>query len=703
MRNIAECYKYVIITPARNEAAYIEKTIQSVISQTILPLRWVVVSDGSTDGTDEIVNRYIGNNGWIKLLRMPEHNDRHFAAKVNCFNAGYEEVKEIDYEVIGNLDADISFEKDYFEFLMRKFAELTELGVAGTPFIEGSFQYNYRFSNIEHVSGACQLFRRKCFEEIGGYIPIKGGGIDWVAVTTARMKGWKTRTFTENICLHHRKIGAGNNNVLSANFKHGEKDYFLGNHPLWEICRNLYQMTKRPYFLGGSFLFLGYAWAALKGAERPIPAELIQYSRQEQIKRLKKAFIKNRHQKCKVTEATSMKTIGELIFESLKKVENWVEDHNFKGYEFYDGLSSFLRPLAFNNLLAERVFLQFVRLCPINIRPLIGIKPQESTKGRGYMARGYLKMLKITGNHQYKEKAVKCLEWLMESKAPGYTKYSWGNHFDFSTRGGRIPKFEPIVVWTSLIGHAFLDAYEILGDKKYLEIAISICDWILDLPREQTNSGSCVSYVAYCQSSIHNSNMLAAAMLTRTAKFSNDTAAVKIAKEAMRYSCSRQLADGAWYYGENPSYHWIDNFHTGYNLDSLKCYIDNTGDISCEENLRRGFGYFKNTFFEPNGKPKYYHNKLYPIDIQCASQAITTLSYFSEYDNSGLGLASKVANWTIDNMQDEVGYFYYRILPWIKIKTPMLHWGQATMYWGLTLLLEKIMDQKDFQSDRGKS
>jgi len=191
--------KYVLITAARNEEAYIEKTIQSVVSQTILPKRWVIVSDGSTDRTDEIVSQYLAGNPWIELLRrMPEHRDRHFAAKVHCFNAGYARVKDVKYDVIGNLDADISFEEDYFEFLLNKFAENPRLGVAGTPFVEDSGQvYNYKFTNIEHVSGACQLFRHECFEAIGGYIPIKGGGIDWVAVTTARMKGWKTKTFTE--------------------------------------------------------------------------------------------------------------------------------------------------------------------------------------------------------------------------------------------------------------------------------------------------------------------------------------------------------------------------------------------------------------------------------------------------------------------------------------------------------------------------
>lgn len=286
MRNI----KYVIITPARNEESNIEKTLKSMVSQTILPEKWVIVSDGSTDGTDEIVKPYASKNKWIEFIRMPDHTDRHFAAKVQAFNAGYELVKNVEYDIIGNLDADITFEKDYFEFLLRKFSENPELGVAGTPFVEGSSHYDYRFTNIEHVSGACQLFRRECFEEIGGYIPIKGGGIDWTAVTTARMKGWETRTFTEKICVHHRKIGTGNNNHMMAWFSQGQKDYFLGNHPFWEIFRILYQMSKKPFVIGGSFLFFGFLWAFINRVERPVSKELMQFNRNEQMQRIKKAL-----------------------------------------------------------------------------------------------------------------------------------------------------------------------------------------------------------------------------------------------------------------------------------------------------------------------------------------------------------------------------------------------------------------------------
>ncbi len=282
--------RYVLITPARNEAALIEATIRSVIAQTVKPVRWVIVSDGSTDGTDEIVQRYARDHAWLRLVRMPEHHDRHFAAKVEAFNAGRAALADAEYDIIGNLDADITFEPGYFEFLLARFAENPELGVAGTPFVESGRTYDFRYASVEHVSGACQLFRRACFDEVGGYTPIRGGAIDWVAVTTARMQGWQTRTFLEKVCEHHRPIGTGGGGSLASQFKQGCKDYYVGGHPLWQLLRGLHQMRRRPYVIGGLWLLAGYAWSALTRLKSPISPELRAFHRGEQAQRLRRMF-----------------------------------------------------------------------------------------------------------------------------------------------------------------------------------------------------------------------------------------------------------------------------------------------------------------------------------------------------------------------------------------------------------------------------
>src|SRR5262245_25035457 len=287
--------QYVLITAARNEERYIRRTLDSMAAQTRPPVRWVIVSDASTDGTDDLVNQCRRHCDWITLIRMPEERDRSFAAKVQCFNAGLETIRNLSFDVIASLDADISFEPDYFDFLLGKFEDDPRLGVAGTPFVEDGSHYDYRFTNIHHVSGACQVFRRECFEAIGGYVPIRGGGIDWTAVTTARMKGWHTRTFPEKTCLHHRPMGTGSAaSQFRGIFRHGQKDYYLGGHPLWQMFRGVYQMTRSPYLIGGLCLLAGYLSALVRHAKRPVSDELMKFHRDEQMARLGRLFQKTR-------------------------------------------------------------------------------------------------------------------------------------------------------------------------------------------------------------------------------------------------------------------------------------------------------------------------------------------------------------------------------------------------------------------------
>jgi glycosyltransferase involved in cell wall biosynthesis len=279
---------YVLITPARNEEQYIEKVIQSVIKQTHLPVKWVIVNDGSTDATGSVVSQYLRQYPWMELLNLSPHRDRSFAKKVYAFNAGLERLKGVQYEVIGNLDSDLSFDDpDYCEFLMNKFAEDPTLGVAGTVFRqEGYNSATDSFEGQNHVAGGCQLFRRQCFEQIGGYIPNRAGGVDWIAVTSARMMGWKTRSFREKFFFHYRSLGTAERSFLASTFSYGEKDYYLGNHPVWELFRVAYRTTKRPYIIDGLALFSGYFSAYVRRMKRPVSDELMRFHRKEEMKKL---------------------------------------------------------------------------------------------------------------------------------------------------------------------------------------------------------------------------------------------------------------------------------------------------------------------------------------------------------------------------------------------------------------------------------
>jgi biofilm PGA synthesis N-glycosyltransferase PgaC len=281
-------HDYVLVTAARNEADFIELTIKSMVAQSLPPARWVIVSDGSTDGTDEIVARYAARRDWIELVRLPARAERHFAGKVAAFNAGYARLAGLKYDVIGNLDGDVSFEPDYCAFLMSKFAENPGLGVAGTPYREDDRLHDERFKSPAHVSGACQMFRRECFEEIGGYLPVPSGGVDLIALLSAQAKGWQTRRFDEKSCFHHRSVGSGQHaGVYRRLLNRGRKDYLLGSHPAFEICRAALQMKKRPYVIGGLLMLAGYGWTMVRGIERTMPKALIELRQRDQLQRLR--------------------------------------------------------------------------------------------------------------------------------------------------------------------------------------------------------------------------------------------------------------------------------------------------------------------------------------------------------------------------------------------------------------------------------
>lgn len=282
--------RYVLITPVRDEVKFIALTIQSVVAQTVRPLKWVIVSDGSTDGTDDVVSKYASEYSWIELIRMPERRERHFAGKVHAFEAGYASLRGVEYDAIGSLDGDVSFDNDFFEFLLQKLTEDSKLGLVGASYIENSkVAYDYMFSSVDDVPGVCQLFRRECFEDVGGYTPLKGGGIDYVALIAARMKGWTTRAFPEKVCIHH---GTAQRRHFSARFRLGMKDYALGNGPLWELFRASYQMTRRPFVVHGILLGAGYFWACVNRRERPVSKDMITFIRQDHTRRVRRALVR---------------------------------------------------------------------------------------------------------------------------------------------------------------------------------------------------------------------------------------------------------------------------------------------------------------------------------------------------------------------------------------------------------------------------
>lgn len=285
--------QYVLVTPARNEEKYIDKTLQAVLSQTFLPKRWVIVSNGSTDQTDELVKYYARKCKFIELINLFSHGTRNFGSKVEAFNAGHERLKGDSYDFIGNLDADVSFDNSYFEKIIKKFELNSKLGIAGGIILEeirGNF-VPQRVS-LNSVAGAVQFFRRECYEAIGGYIPMEHGGVDAAAEILARMNGWEAGTFPEVEVLHHRRVLTGKKSVIHTKFYQGLGNYLIGYHPLFQIASALYRISDRPFFFGSMSMLAGFCFANFRSYKKKLPNGAIRYLRSEQMQRLKAALIK---------------------------------------------------------------------------------------------------------------------------------------------------------------------------------------------------------------------------------------------------------------------------------------------------------------------------------------------------------------------------------------------------------------------------
>ncbi len=381
------------------------------------------------------------------------------------------------------------------------------------------------------------------------------------------------------------------------------------------------------------------------------------------------------------------------LYNSISKLATWLELNDYKGYDTFDGLNAkVVRQLTFETKLLRTILQQGVRRFPFNLRPLLGISKSRSTKGMGFLARGFVRLHQATGDPAWSAKARFALEWLQENQSPGYSGACWGNHFDYQSRGFYLPKGVPTVVWTSLIGHAFLDAYEYFTDHAYLTTAISACNHIiLDLDTIVAGDAVCISYIPGHRTPVHNANTLGASLLARAFRYTNESAYRVLATKAMKYTAQNQRPDASWFYGEAANVRWIDNFHTAYVLDCFKYFTESIRDDRFEHCMMTGYEYWKTTFFLEDGTPRYYHYKTLPMDIQCCSQAIDTLVFFSDRDPTSLTLAQKVAEWTIKHMQDSSGYFYYRRYSrYVVNKTPTLHWGQATMLCALAGLYQKL-------------
>jgi len=386
-----------------------------------------------------------------------------------------------------------------------------------------------------------------------------------------------------------------------------------------------------------------------------------------------------------------------VILDSFLKLKAYCEAEQYKGWDPYDGLNSRIFqaiPFLKDAALCRLVVIQGFKRCPVNLRRIALVPKQYNAKGIGLFLSGYCNLYKavnedgrLADSLGTKAELLRRINFLAELlislRSPGYYHGAcWGYNFDWQARRLFLfPKFTPTVVATNFCATALMEAYEITRNRSYLDVALSAAEFVIkDLHRSRYGDGFLFSYSPLPgNDTVFNASLLGSRLLAFCYKYTGNEEYLRAAKMSISACCKGQRQDGAWVYGMLPVQNWVDSFHTGYNIDALADYRRLTGDVEFDAVIRKGFGYYIDNFFGPDGTPKYYDNKTYPIDIHCPGQLLVTLSRMgrmSQYRE----LAEKVIVWTIGNMQSPHGYFYYQLKRGVSSKISYMRWSNAFMF-----------------------
>jgi len=380
--------------------------------------------------------------------------------------------------------------------------------------------------------------------------------------------------------------------------------------------------------------------------------------------------------------------MNQKIIDSFDKLKEYVESETFKGYDPFDGLNSKIfqsLPFIKDNKWARLIWIQLFKRNPINLRPLLGVSKDYNPKALGLFLSGYCNIYNSKPDQEIKDTIILLADKLLELKSQGYSGAAWGYNFDWQARAFFQPKFTPTVVATGFIVEALLKAFQITQNEAYLHTAIDSKNFILkDLNRTYDKKGNfCFSYSPIDQTQVFNAGLLGAKTLSLIYPFVKEDLLLDESKKVVQYVIDRQQPNGAWAYGTLSFHQWIDSFHTGYNLEAIHIYQEISKDFEYQSNLEKGLQYYLNNFFTEKGLPKYYNNRLYPIDIHAPAQLTVTLKKMKQLNNHK-DLVDKVLLWTIDNMQSEKGNFYYQKRKFYTNKIPYIRWADAWMFYALS-------------------
>lgn len=371
----------------------------------------------------------------------------------------------------------------------------------------------------------------------------------------------------------------------------------------------------------------------------------------------------------------------------------WCRAHDFAGHDPFDALNSRLfqaTPFA-NSRNARLLWTQLLKRSPADLRAIALVPRERNAKGIALFALAQLAIYRRLKTDDAAQQAKNLLSMLLSMKLEGFSGAAWGYNFDWQSRNFFAPRGTPTVVPTAFAARALLEASREFANEEYLDAARSVCDFLLhDLPRTvETETELCFSYAPNTNTRIFNASLLAAEVLAGAGKTTNDASLCATAERAARYVVNQQQPDGSWTYGTEPAQSWIDNFHTAYILFSLKRIIAACSlGAEFQESLQRGYRYWTETFFLADGWPKYYHDALYPVDTHAAASAIVTLLECHDLDDRSTELARQVAAWTIQNLRDQRGFFYYQRRRFYTVRKPYIRWTQAWMLYALARLLE---------------
>lgn len=690
--------RVLLVSPVRNEAAHIEQVARALLGQLRPPDLWLVVEDDSTDDTKEVLERLASEVPFMRVVHTPpgftpDTGDRNAAGGPDrAFNYGLEQVDWRGFSHIGKLDGDVVLPPDYLAGMLERFAVDPQLGAAGGVIHEpAGAGWRALRTPADHPTAPARLYSLRCFEAIGGMPAMMGA--DVITTMYAKLRGFRTRTFSDLPVRHLRPMATADG-VRRGRMRQGAYQYIVHYYPLWVFLRAfLIGARLRPLGLSGIWFLYGYARAALGPTRAVDDPELRAFIRREQRQRLLALLRRSLWLGHGGPSRSPADRRGTAVAVACR-LEAHGHSRQWLGPDPYEGMNAtrLVGPLK-RTVIGRRVLLQVVKRSPLDLRPILGIAPTPNSATAAFVTSvyargGFLDRAEADG------KLRASVERLVSLRSPRFEEPCWGYQFATQSRLLFYDKQEPSTVATSFAAMALLDAYERLGDEAWLDLATGAATFFLRrVPQTVDPPGAYFGYLAGDRTPIHNSNLHACAVLARLATLRDrlglpdDLGLREAAAAGVEWTVRRQRPDGSWPYGTEATQDWIDNFHTGYVLESLHVCAQARVHDGIEDAWRRGMAYWREALFLADGTPKYYDTNVYPIDGQCVAQAIQTFALAGRTDPTYREDAWRTFEWALRHMRRRDGLFYFQRRRFWVNRTPHIRWVQAPMLLALTQLL----------------